>query len=224
MSGFIYIWRDSKHNKFYIGSHWGIPSDGYICSSSKMRDNHRNRPQDFKRRILSTITTNREDLLQEEQRWIDMIKPEEFGRKYYNINAKVATYLWWMNDVSKKQVVDKIKEGVKHGKHHRPRTEEQKRRISEQKKTYYASLTPAERKAKKKPWTEEQKIKNKFAYQYERTDAQKKATEINQQLGAAASPITKKGYVSGRWKINKSIDQPQIGKTKLNDKIPKFCN
>jgi hypothetical protein len=199
MSGFIYIWRDCKDNRYYIGSHWGRPDDGYVCSSRNMRDNYRRRTSDFKRRILSTITTNREDLLAEEQRWIDMIKPKEFGRKYYNINAKVKTYLWWMNEDTKKQVSARIRKGVKHGKHHRPRTEEQKRRQSEQKKAFYASKSFEERQTLKPKWTEEQKAKNKASYQYARTEAQIAATKENQKLGQLASPITKKGYVSGRW-------------------------
>ena len=107
-SGFIYIWRDRKFNRYYIGSHWGPEDDGYICSSNSMRDAYRRRPKDFKRRILSIINTNRDYLLAEEQRWLDMIKIYEFGYKYYNINAKAATYLWWMNEETKRLVTEKI--------------------------------------------------------------------------------------------------------------------
>ena len=81
--GFVYLWRDRKYNRYYIGSHWGNPNDGYICSSNNMRHNYRNRKTDFKRRIIAKITTNRTDLLKEEQRWLNMIKSTE---KYYNIN------------------------------------------------------------------------------------------------------------------------------------------
>ncbi len=27
--GFIYLWRDRKHNRYYLGSHWGSEDDGY---------------------------------------------------------------------------------------------------------------------------------------------------------------------------------------------------
>lgn len=113
MSGFVYIWRDKKYNKYYVGSHWGTEDDGYVCSSQNMRVNRKHRLNDFKRRILSRVTTNRDDLLKEEQRWIDMIKSEEFGHKYYNINAKVKTYLWWMNEEVKKQVCEKISQTLR---------------------------------------------------------------------------------------------------------------
>jgi hypothetical protein len=89
--GFIYIWYDKKHKKFYIGRHWGTESDGYICSSTNMRNNYKNRPYEFKRRILKRIYTNIEDLVTEEQRWLDMIKIEECGVKYYNKTLKSTT-------------------------------------------------------------------------------------------------------------------------------------
>lgn len=108
MSGFVYIWYDKKHKKFYIGSHWGLEDDGYICSSNNMRENHRNRPQDFKRRIISKISTSRQNLLVEEQRWLDMIPKEDFGIRYYNINGKANQRFWWMNEETKKRVGEKI--------------------------------------------------------------------------------------------------------------------
>lgn len=82
--GFIYLWYDRKHKKFYVGRHWGTEDDGYICSSKTMREAYRRRPEDFKRRILSKLYTNQNDLVVEEQRWLYMIKKEELGVKYYN--------------------------------------------------------------------------------------------------------------------------------------------
>ena len=32
--GFVYIWYDRKHHRYYIGCHWGTIDDGYICSSN----------------------------------------------------------------------------------------------------------------------------------------------------------------------------------------------
>jgi len=89
--GFIYLWFDKRYNRFYIGRHWGTENDGYICSSTAMRDAHRRRPDDFKRRILKRIYTNNEDLVIEEQRWLDMIDPIECGNKYYNKTLKSNT-------------------------------------------------------------------------------------------------------------------------------------
>ena len=107
--GFVYIWKDKKRKRFYIGSHWGTEDDGYICSSAKMNDNYRYRPHDFKRRIIAKITTNRHDLLNEEQRWLNMIKPQEFGFQYYNISNKAFCASWYMNNESTKQVKEKMR-------------------------------------------------------------------------------------------------------------------
>ena len=83
--GFVYIWFDKKHKRFYIGCRWGNENDGYVCSSKWMKNAYKLRPEDFKRRILSRIYSNREDLLEAEYRWLSKIKPEELGNKYYNI-------------------------------------------------------------------------------------------------------------------------------------------
>ena len=86
--GFIYIWRDRKHCRYYIGYHWGSETDGYICSSNSMREAYKRRHRDFKRRIIKKGYTTKVETAIEEQRWLDMIKPKEFGKKYYNLNAK----------------------------------------------------------------------------------------------------------------------------------------
>lgn len=86
--GFIYIWLDKKHHKYYIGRHWGLENDGYICSSRMMRQSYNRRPNDFKRRIISRVYTSNQDLILEEQRWLDMIKSTELGIRYYNKNVR----------------------------------------------------------------------------------------------------------------------------------------
>lgn len=83
--GFVYIWYDRKHKRYYIGCHWGNENDGYICSSNWMRDAYKRRPEDFKRKILKT-NLNRNQMYIEEQRYFDMIKPEEIKNRYYNLN------------------------------------------------------------------------------------------------------------------------------------------
>lgn len=89
--GFIYLWFDKKHKKFYVGRHWGTETDGYVCSSNNMRMNFKNRPDDFKRRVVKRIYTTQEDLVLEEQRWLDMLCPDECGKKYYNKSLKATT-------------------------------------------------------------------------------------------------------------------------------------
>jgi hypothetical protein len=50
--GFVYLWFDRKHKRYYVGAHWGKEDDGYICSSNWMRDAYKKRSQDFLREIL----------------------------------------------------------------------------------------------------------------------------------------------------------------------------
>src|SRR5271166_4017683 len=92
--GFVYMWYDSAKSKqngpdkikrFYIGCHWGREDDGYICSSNWMRDAYRRRSQDFKRRIIKTNISSKELLLEQEHKWLSLIKKEELGKKYYNL-------------------------------------------------------------------------------------------------------------------------------------------
>lgn len=82
--GFVYIWFDTKHKRYYVGRHWGTETDGYICSSRWMKISFKRRPNDFKRRIVAKVYSSVQDLIIEEQRWLDMIKQEELGNRYYN--------------------------------------------------------------------------------------------------------------------------------------------
>ena len=61
--GFVYIWFDKKHKMYYIGCHWGTETDGYICSSNRMKNAYRRRPKDFKRKILENVN-DRKTLLE----------------------------------------------------------------------------------------------------------------------------------------------------------------
>lgn len=111
--GFIYIWFDRKHRRFYIGSHWGTENDGYICSSNWMRDAYRRRPHDFKpRRIIARVYTNRQDLLIEEYRWLQMIKPEELGKRYYNLRNHFQNH-WTADKQKQKTVREKLSQAIK---------------------------------------------------------------------------------------------------------------
>jgi len=109
--GFVYLWYDRKHHRYYIGSHWGSEQDGYVCSSSWMKRAYRLRPHDFRRRILVKELSSPYDMFQEEQRWLDMIKPEEMRVRYYNL-CKFAKNHWrTSNDVG--STVEKIAANTK---------------------------------------------------------------------------------------------------------------
>lgn len=116
--GVVYCYRDRKHERLYIGCHWGYEGDGYICSSTWMRNAYRRRPQDFERHVIAVIKTNRADLLLEEQKWLQMIKPEEFGKRFYNLCT------FYHPQHRKKMLADFEKT------RHQPKTEECKAAIS----------------------------------------------------------------------------------------------
>jgi hypothetical protein len=101
--GFVYIWYDCKHKRYYIGCRWGKEDDGYICSSSWMKRSYKRRPNDFKRRILARIDTNKKDLLEEEYKWLKMIKDSELGKRYYNLHNHHFGH--WSTDDNKRLTV-----------------------------------------------------------------------------------------------------------------------
>lgn len=105
--GFVYLWRDKKHKRFYVGCHWGSVNDGYICSSRWMMKSYKRRPQDFKRRILKTNIVDRKDLLNEEYEFLKRIKDDELGKKYYNMSNKKFEH-WSTNEQTKMTVGQKI--------------------------------------------------------------------------------------------------------------------
>lgn len=109
--GFIYIWFDRKRKMYYIGSHWGHEKDGYICSSNRMRDAYRRRPQDFKRRILSEVN-DRTILLDEEHAWLSKIKETELGKKYYNLRKHKWGH-WTIDPKTRMTVNEKISKKMK---------------------------------------------------------------------------------------------------------------
>jgi NUMOD3 motif len=115
MSGFVYVWFDRKKKRYYVGSHWGSEDDGYICSSTWMKRAYFRRPQDFKRKIIKKIFTNKGDMFSEEQRYLDMIKPEERKIRYYNINLK---WQHWSNNpniaLSVKEKISNSQKGNKY--------------------------------------------------------------------------------------------------------------
>ena len=133
--GFVYIWRDKKHNRYYIGCHWGTVDDGYICSSSWMKQAWRIRPKDFKRKILKT-NLNRIEMYNEEQRYLNMIKPDEIKKRYYNLNLSNTT-AWHAYPDSVKTIGQKISHSKK-GKNTGPRDSSIGKKISEAKKKAFA--------------------------------------------------------------------------------------
>jgi hypothetical protein len=112
--GFVYLWYDKKHKRFYIGSHWGTEDDGYICSSVWMKQAYQHRPEDFRRKILRTNLT-RETINEEEHYWLQKITQNELGKRYYNL--KNFRFGHWSTDEDKaKSLPEKISKKTKEAK------------------------------------------------------------------------------------------------------------
>lgn len=109
--GIIYLWYDRKHKRFYLGAHWGIESDGYICSSNWMKKSFKRRPNDFKRRVLETNISSKSEMFLREDRWLSLIKDEELGNKYYNLQKHWKH--WSRSNKKHLSVKQKISESVK---------------------------------------------------------------------------------------------------------------
>lgn len=161
--GFVYIWYDRKHKRYYIGSHWGTEDDGYVCSSSWMKKAYRIRPKDFKRRVICKIYTDRKDMYEEENRYLSMIKQEEIKIRYYNLRIHEFNHWSIDKDLSKKtseRISQKTKEamakpenreryleGLK--KRNQTQSEETRQRRSESMKKTMAKKFPEENRWKK---------------------------------------------------------------------------
>ena len=137
--GFVYIWYDRKHKRYYVGSHWGTEDDGYICSSSWMKKAFKIRPKDFKRRVISKIYTCKSDLLDEEYRWFSYIKPEELKIRYYNLNLTRCKQ-WWSRPEQKLSVGQKITNANTGRKQTFKDPVARGRKISEAKKKKFAEI------------------------------------------------------------------------------------
>lgn len=224
--GFIYIWYDRKHQRYYLGRHWGTENDGYICSQSNMRNNFKNRPEDFKRRIVS-IVNDKQALVEEEQRWLNMINIEELGKKYYNINNRATTPTMRGRKHSA-ETVQKIR-SKNIGK---TRTEETKQKLREANAIQFAN--PEQRESRKqkglKNWSDckyrEHMIKvhsgkKQTAEQVaKRVNSNKKRWKTTPKKGVPKSDIEKQRISlmsKGKIWINNGIKSIRINKT---DTIP----
>jgi len=179
--GFIYVWYDRKYHRFYVGSHWGTEDDGYVCSSTWMRNSYRRRPEDFKRRIVKKILTNRKDLLVEEERWLQMINISELGTKFYNLKRGHVGH-WSTEEQQNKSMRQKLSESA-NKKWQRPEerkkaSEGQKRRFSDPVERQKAKAARAKQIRPKH--TEETRLKMSLA-----ATGRKQSEETKQRLREA---------------------------------------
>lgn len=107
MYGFIYLWYDRKHKRYYLGKHWvKKENDNYVCSSRWMNRAYKRRPRDFKKRILEYVY-DRNSLREREYQWGLLIKEEELGKRYYNLRLP-GLKQWHDHPEQRKTVGEKL--------------------------------------------------------------------------------------------------------------------
>jgi preprotein translocase subunit SecD len=190
--GFIYIWRDKKHNRYYIGCHWGFENDGYVCSSTWMKKAWKIRPEDFRRKILKTNIKERPQMYIEEQRYFDMIKPHEIKTRYYNLNLK-NNALWHAYDENVKTIGQKIS-AAKKGKSTGPCSPEKAKAISEAKLAKQRKMSDETKQKLSvtmsgRTHTEERKqeISSSLKSYYENTESKSLGRKLSQEHKEAIS-------------------------------------
>jgi hypothetical protein len=158
-TGFIYIWFDKKHKRYYLGSHLGSEDDGYVCSSTWMKSSYKRRPSDFRRRILRR-GIEKKYLKEREYDWLKLIKPEELGRRYYNLNNKkiLKPGNWPEGRARPEETRRKVSEGLKRAYENGLKpwnkgialSENRKKQISEDTKRGMAEISGEKKEAIKK--------------------------------------------------------------------------
>lgn len=218
--GFVYIWYDRKHKRYYVGAHWGFETDGYICSSPWMKQAYKHRPQDFKRKILKRIYTNRKDTFISEEYYLDLIKPEEFGKKYYNLkNIKGH----WSTDENKRlSINEKISESHKNdlnwgkwSKGKKIHTEESKQKLREANRKQFENEEQRElrRKKSKELWSNpEYREKTTISHIGKK---QSKETIDKRKTNTDYKAIGEKN--KGRASPNKGVPKSEEQKQKLKE-------
>lgn len=123
--GFVYLWHDTKKNKFIIGSHHGKLEDGYTTSTGGkyVQDIFKSRPDSMRRKILEyCFIDDPRETQKIEQKWLDLRPNISEDSRYYNakqwatggIDRRIYRYKpesWIMNHRERQ------KELAKKGKH-----------------------------------------------------------------------------------------------------------
>ena len=84
---FVYLWRNAKTNKYYIGSHKGTIDDGYTHSSDELPDFPRHSshiPRHYTRRILAYGTESEMWALEDR---LQLNRKEKCWNRYYNVQV-----------------------------------------------------------------------------------------------------------------------------------------
>jgi hypothetical protein len=200
--GFVYIWFDRKHKRFYIGSHWGTEDDGYICGSAWMHRSKKNRPHDFRRKIIER-NIERKNLIWTERCWLWFITPEELGKRYYNLNREPMKH-WHIDEHSRLSVGKKVSIALMDKKH----TKERKKNMSA---SWTLEKREKYRRAAIEQWQAEKHTINCLKGEF-RTENQKKV--LNEKRSPAFSQTIKK-----TWTKERRAAQAEIARKRFTKRI-----
>jgi len=144
--GFVYIWYNKVRKMYYIGSHWGTENDGYVCSSNWMRNDYNRHKENFKRKIIKRVYSDKIELHIEEEKYLQMMKISEMKPlndtpRYYNLTRSVKD-LWHKYPEHIKTVGQKISL-AKTGKNTGPRDPSVGEAISKAKKGKFSDKQKA---------------------------------------------------------------------------------
>ena len=126
---FVYIFWDTRDNRYYIGSHTKKKlNDDYVCSSDEMLAEYEKRPHDFRKRILAECFSVI-DKFDTEHLWLKKIKNEDVGKKYYN---KIRSANHWTRETVEVSPETRLKRSLaamgeknpNYGKKHTPEIRE----------------------------------------------------------------------------------------------------
>jgi hypothetical protein len=123
---FVYLWRDSRDKRFYLG-YSGGKDKNYICSSDYMMKEYNVRPQDFKRKILKYGCETAMGFLEER---LLKSRKDRFGKQYYNLMVSFPNIVHTEESKLKMSKSHKGKNTWMKGKKF---SEEHKRKMSESK-------------------------------------------------------------------------------------------
>lgn len=91
--GYVYLWRDKKHGRYIIGSHFGTVEDRYKTSTGgiHVRNIFKSRPNDMRFRVLEYCNVDDiKELHKIEKKWLDMRPNIADNPRYFNMTNQAG--------------------------------------------------------------------------------------------------------------------------------------
>lgn len=145
MVAFVYIWIHYT-GKWYIGYHRGTEDDGYITSSKIVKPMIKSNPTHWRRYVICYGT--QDDMLNIETRLLTMLDARRNPMSYNQHNGNGKDFTFKAHTEESKQKLSQAHKGKPAHNKGKPRTEQERKNISEALKRHYA-VYPQWNKGKK---------------------------------------------------------------------------